>query len=312
MYLLKPSIPQYSVVVPVYRGATTLPLLTRQLYAFFTDRQLTFELIFVYDCGQDNSWEVLLALKAQYPDVISLVRLAHNIGQHAATLCGFTVAQGRFIITLDEDLQHPPHQIVRLIETQQSGNYDLVYGFYENRQHHTFRNIAAKVFARLISLTIPHLHPHITSFRLFKAVFARHAALMQTAYPFVDGHLALLKVNSGSCLVEHQQPNPERGSAYNLRRLVVHAMGILVAYTCLPKVLVALSALGWGLLGWYVINQQQTLLTVLLQNKFFMLLFVLLCLASLKSAIIMVWRLVKTKHRNYPIAETGLSSTNFR
>ena len=312
MYPLKPSIPQYSVVVPVYRGANTLPLLTRQLNAFFTDREVAFELIFVFDCGQDNSWDVLLALKAQYPDVVNLVRLADNIGQHAATLCGFTVAQGRFIITLDEDLQHPPHQIARLIETQQLYNYDLVYGFYENRQHHSFRNIAAMVFARLISFTIPHLHPHITSFRLVKAVFARHAAIMETAYPFVDGQLALLKVNSGSCLVEHQQPNPQRGSAYNIRRLVVHAIGIMVAYTCLPIVLVAISAFAWGAFGWYAIGQQQALLTVLFQNKFLMLLFMLLCMASLKSLVIMAWRLVNTKHRSYPIAETSLSSVSLR
>jgi len=308
---LKPSIPQYSVVVPVYRGVATLAVLTRQLVAFFQNDGLSFEIIFVYDCGNDNSWNILKEIKARFPEVVNLVRLSRNTGQHTATLCGFTVAQGKFIITMDEDLQHPPHQIARLIETQKSGNFDLVYGLYQNRQHHFFRNIAAQVFAKLISIFIPHLHPHITSFRLVKSVFARHAALMQTPYPFVDGHFAKLNAKTGSCLVEHQHPNLERGSTYNLRRLIVHAFGILSGYTKLPFYLLIISLLSGIILGWHILKQTDSFFNALKQNNFMFLVFFLFSLTILLSSVILLWRYVNIKHRSYPIAGTFLSVSRF-
>lgn len=226
--------PQYSVVVPVYHGQHTLIPLTQQLSTFFTARSLSYELIFVYDCGPVNSWQVLEGLKALYPDVVTLVKLAENVGQHQATLCGFTLARGRYTLTLDEDLQHPPKEIDKLITTQQAGNYNLVYGSYHARSHSLPRNLASGLFSRLITFSIPNLYLGFTSFRLIDTQLAKQAANLTLPYPFVDGSLARLKPPTTACPVLHTANTPHRKSTYTWLTLGKHALGIIAGYTRIP------------------------------------------------------------------------------
>ena len=76
----------------------------------------SFEVVFIYDCGKDNSWNVLEKLKYEYPNLIKLIKLSRNFGQHNALICGFEFATGDFLITMDEDLQHAPEDIIKLIK----------------------------------------------------------------------------------------------------------------------------------------------------------------------------------------------------
>lgn len=240
--------PLYSVVVPIYNGAATLRLLQKQLVAFFTQNQLPYEVIYVYDCGTDNSWEILLNIKKQYPDVVTIIKPLHNNGQHGATLYGISRAKGSFILTLDEDLQHPPAEIAKLIHTQQSGNYDLVYGAYQQRKHHNLRNLLAAGFAFALALTIPNLPKQFTSFRLFTRQLAQKiSALPKPPYLFIDGLFAQQNPHIAICPIEHQPPNAHRGSSYNFISLINHATGILATYTPLMAWLAVLLFLCWTL-----------------------------------------------------------------
>ena len=133
---------KYSIIIPVYNGEQTLVALNQKLHNFF-EKKSTFEIIFVYDCGKDNSWEVLLGIKKKFPETVKLIRLSRNFGQHNALICGFEYAKGDFIITMDEDLQHAPEDIQILIEKQQEKDYDVVYGKYETRKHSGFRNLGS-------------------------------------------------------------------------------------------------------------------------------------------------------------------------
>ena len=74
---------KYSIIIPVYNGEQTLVALNQRLHNFF-EKKSTFEIIFVYDCGKDNSWEVLLEIKKNFPDTVKLIRLSRNFGQHNA------------------------------------------------------------------------------------------------------------------------------------------------------------------------------------------------------------------------------------
>lgn len=224
----------YTVVVPVYRGRQTLLPLTQRLTAFFENHRLNYQLIFVDDCGPDNSWQTLLEIRQQWPQAVTLVKLARNTGQHAATLCGFTFARGRYIITLDEDLQHPPEEIEKLIATQQAGNYQLVYGIYAAPRHSRLRNLASGCFNWLITRLVPHLYPGFTSFRLIETNMAKQAANLQVPYPFVDGLLARLNASTGGCPINHQPETTARNSAYNWRKLANHAWGIVAGFTNTP------------------------------------------------------------------------------
>lgn len=225
---------QYSVVIPVYQGQDTLRPLTQQLRDFFANAGYSHEIILVYDCGPDASWQLIAALRSEMgAHLVKAIRLARNFGQHNALICGFSYAKGQFIITMDEDLQHSPHDITLLITAQQTGGYDVVYGKYVTLKHSVFRNLTSHLFKKIVRLAIPDLHPDYTSFRLLKAEIAHHCERMNNPYTFLDGYLTWLTRNVGSVpVVQHERK--VGASSYTLRKLVEHSISILVTFSNLP------------------------------------------------------------------------------
>lgn len=224
---------QYSVIIPVYNGETTVRPLFERLKTFFDGNNYTFEVIFVYDCGKDNSWETLVKIKEDFADLVKIIKLRRNFGQHNALICGFEYASGNFIITMDEDLQHAPEDIAKLILKQKEGNYDVVYGKYEISQHSTFRNTTSSFFKKLISIGIPEIHPDYSAFRLITSPVALATIEMRNSYTFLDGYLSWITSNMSSCLVSH---NKRQGgiSAYNFVKLMNHSINIFVTFSNYP------------------------------------------------------------------------------
>ncbi|UYZ63056.1 glycosyltransferase family 2 protein [Hymenobacter weizhouensis] len=228
------SAPDYSVVVPVYLGQDTLRPLTAQLVEFFTTTGRTFEIIFVYDCGPDNSWQVIQELRAELgPELVRAVHLTRNFGQHNALLCGFGEARGRFIVTMDEDLQHRPADIEQLIRRQREGNFDVVYGRPGMLRHSRFRNVTSGAMRRLLRAGIPDLHPDYSAFRLLKADTARSCLDMRNSYTFLDGYLTWVTTHVASAPVEHQ-PRAAGRSGYTVGKLVAYSVNIFVTFSNLP------------------------------------------------------------------------------
>ncbi|MBH8557631.1 glycosyltransferase family 2 protein [Hymenobacter negativus] len=236
--------PQYSVVVPTYRGQDTIRPLTQQLRAFFDGAGLTFEVIFVNDNGPDQSWQVMQALQRELgANLVKIVRLARNFGQHNALICGFAHARGRFIITMDEDLQHSPADIGRLIATQAQGNFDVVYGKYETLQHSGFRNVTSMLLKKLLRVSIPDLHPDYTAFRLIRTSIARHCLQMSNSYTFLDGYLTWITNNVASVVVTHGE-RAAGESSYTVRKLIEHSINIFVTFSDLPIRIFSLTSVG--------------------------------------------------------------------
>ena len=223
----------YSVVVPVYNGETTVRPLFERLNSFFVSSGYTFEVIFVYDCGKDNSWLVLEQLKSEYLEVIRLIKLSRNFGQHNALICGFEYAAGEFIITMDEDLQHTPEDIAKLISRQSEADYDVVYGKYEERKHSFFRNTTSALLKKIIEVGIPEIHPDYSAFRVIKSSVAKAAVEMRNSYTFLDGYLSWITSHVASSTVTH---NERQGgeSAYTIKKLVNHTINIFVTFSDVP------------------------------------------------------------------------------
>jgi len=224
---------QYSVIIPVYNGELTVEPLFIRLKSYFESCNLSYEVIFVYDCGKDNSWEVLMKLKSLFPDTIKLIKLSRNFGQHNALICGFEYAIGDFIITMDEDLQHAPEDILILITKQQEKDYDVVYGKYETRKHSGFRNLGSSLLKMIIDIGIPDIHRDYSAFRLIKSSITKATVEMRNSYTFLDGYLSWITTHCGSCIVSH---NERQGgvSAYTLNKLVNHTINIFVTFSDLP------------------------------------------------------------------------------
>ncbi|QKG51621.1 glycosyltransferase family 2 protein [Hymenobacter sp. BRD67] len=237
-------VPQYSVVVPTYRGQDTIRPLAHQIDTYFRSAGLSYELIFVNDCGPDQSWEVMQTLQREMgDDLVKIVRLTRNFGQHNALICGFAHVRGQFIVTMDEDLQHSPADIGRLIAAQASGNFDVVYGKYETLQHSGFRNVTSTLLKKLLRASIPDLHPDYTAFRLIRTSIARHCLEMRNSYTFLDGYLTWITNNVASVVVTHGERAAGQ-SSYTVGKLIEHSINIFVTFSDLPVRIFSLTSVG--------------------------------------------------------------------
>ena len=232
----------YSVVVPVFQGEGTLRPLVARLHAFFAAANFTHEIILVHDGGPDNSWTVIQELHQQMGTHVKGVQLSRNFGQHNALLCGFEEAQGRFILTMDEDLQHRPADIEQLIRRQQEGDFDVVYGKLGELQHSLFRNLTSRTMRLLLRVGIPDLHPDYSAFRLIKTEIARYCLDMRNSYTFLDGYLTWITMHVASVPVTHQKRAAGQ-SAYTVGKLVAYSINIFATFSNLPIRLLSLTSI---------------------------------------------------------------------
>jgi len=215
------NMPQYSIVVPVYNSEKTLELLYKRVTEIFEAKYNgDFELVLVDDCSQDHSAEVMRLLREQ--DLrVKIIFLAKNFGQHRALLCGFHNCKGEYIITMDDDLQHPPEEIPKLIEYMQAhSDVDVVVGNYLVKKHGIVRNMGTKM-TNWFTSKIFHKNKnlHLTSFRLIKRYVVEGICDIQVANPRI-GHL-LLQVTNRIRNVDVRHDSRLYGkSGYSFGRLV--------------------------------------------------------------------------------------------
>ncbi len=240
--------PELSVVIPVYRSANGLMALYRRLVDALEPAVGDFEIIFVEDCGGDDAWSQIVELAGRDARVHG-IRLSRNFGQHAATICGFAKARGAWIVTLDDDLEQRPEDIVKLYAKAQEG-FALVYGVYPRRTHSLWRNLTSGLARFLFRRAIPNLNLEYTSFRVIRREIAQAVCSFDSPFPFVDGYLSWLTNNYGTVEVEHGTRAHGR-SNYNFRKLFTHTINIFVTFSDLPLRLASWVGLGSFVVGMF-------------------------------------------------------------
>ena len=139
---------EVSVIVPVYNEEKGLKALFDRLYPALDGLGRPFEIIFINDGSRDRSASLLQAQFQARMDVTRVILLKGNFGQHMAIMAGFEHARGRYVVTLDADLQNPPEEIGRLLEKMDEG-YDYVGSIRKNRQDSLWRSLASRMMNRL-------------------------------------------------------------------------------------------------------------------------------------------------------------------
>ncbi len=239
-----------SVVVPVYRSSETLSQLTSRICSALEGHGLSFEIIFVDDGSPDDSWNVLKELQRYRPDQIVAVQLMRNYGQHNALMCGFRHARGRFVVTIDDDLQNPPEEISRLLAAALERNLDLVYGIPEAREHAAWRNVGSSLI-QCFYRRVFRLSNSTSSFRLIRNQLVKSILSYNLNFTFVDGLLAWNTQRIGQISVAHHSRRVGR-SGYTLSRLVFLALDLFTNFSLLPLQLVSVvgfCAASIGFLG---------------------------------------------------------------
>ena len=244
---------ELSVVIPVYRSKQTIGLLLNRLLGVLECWGRPHEIILVDDGSPDDTWEALAAAHRTYPDRVIAVQLMRNFGQHNALMCGLRLARGRYVVTMDDDLQHPPEEVPELVHVIETRGDALVYGVPRCKQHSVFRNITSALCTAFFRLVF-HTRAQISAFRAIRRELVQTVVGYPLNYTFLDGLLAWNTQRIGQVSVEHHKRRTGR-SGYSLGRLLVLAVNLFTNFSLLPLHLVSLigmvAAMGGFALGTY-------------------------------------------------------------
>lgn len=167
---LRTEAPDVSIVVPIYNEVENLPDLVERIAQAMAGQALTFELLAVDDGSVDGSRQKLRELRQGRP-WLRPVLLARNYGQSSALQAGFDRVRGRYVVTLDADLQNEPGDIPLLLERLESDpDVDMVSGWRKDRQDAELsRKLPSRIANRLISgATGVHLHDYGCALKAYR------------------------------------------------------------------------------------------------------------------------------------------------
>ncbi len=135
-----------SVVIPLYNEEESLPELTAWIERVMTENEFNYEIIMIDDGSKDDSWKVIEELQLENP-LIKGIKFRRNYGKSAALYCGFDVAKGDVVITMDADLQDSPDEIPELYRMVKEDGFDLVSGWKKKRHDPVLsKNIPSKIY----------------------------------------------------------------------------------------------------------------------------------------------------------------------
>lgn len=221
-----------SVVVPVYSGEDYLEELVAEVKALRTQWQsqnapmALIELILVDDSARDGSPALVDRLAAEHNWIVPL-HLSRNYGQHPATIAGILYSSGKWVVTMDEDLQHPPGKIPELLEQAVRHSADVIYARPIDKVHKSaFRDLSSVNFKRLISWLTGSKHVRLmNSFRLIRGEIARSVASVAIYDTYFDIELGFFTQRIEGLPLELIDTRFIRTgkSGYNFLSLVAHA-----------------------------------------------------------------------------------------
>jgi len=235
----------YSVVIPVYNSNRSLPELAERLHAVFAQKMdEAYEIIFVDDCSpRPETWKTLQALAEADPNVRTF-RLAKNFGQAGALLCGMEKARGKWIVTMDDDLQHRPEDIPVLAAHR---THDVVIARFPEKQCGRFKKLTSNLKGRLDARLLGKPR-HITSspFRLMRRHVVDSLLQIRTPRPFLIAMILSVTADVVNADATHEARKYGR-SNYTLRNSFSMISNML--FNNSSFILRAMSMFGFGVAG---------------------------------------------------------------
>ena len=130
-----------SIVIPVFNSNKNLDNLLNNLILVLKENYESFEIVLIDDESKDDSWEIIKKFSAKY-NFIKSIKLRKNVGQHNAIFAGLSFAKGKYVITLDDDGQNSPNDIIILVNKIKKG-FDVVYANFNKKRHNIFRKLGS-------------------------------------------------------------------------------------------------------------------------------------------------------------------------
>jgi len=229
--------PKYSIIIPVYKSTQSLISISEKLQELCSTEKMAIEVIFVNDSPQFlETKKTLKEIEIQF-DFVKVLSLRKNIGQHLATLAGISKASGDYIITMDDDLQHPISEIPVLIaKIHSEPGIDAVFGIpnYLERKHSLWRSAGSYLLKKIDLLFLAKPKGLVlSSFRIMTKDMAEIIVETFNAMPSISSLMVNASGDLRNVKVEHN--SREFGTTnYTLPKLINLAFNGILYYSSLP------------------------------------------------------------------------------
>ena len=236
----------YSIVIPVYGTDRSLTELSERIKKVFENLEETYEIIFVDDDSPNpETWKTLKTI-SQSTTQVKAIKLARNFGKPGAILCGFMKSSGRYIITMDDDLQHLPEDIPNLIRHEE---HDVVVGRFSNKNHSFFKRFTSRLKSWFdYKLTKKPKNVVMGPFKLIKRRIVSNMLNIKTPHPFISSHILYFTRDIVNVDVKHAS-RPYEDSLFSPNRrlkqfsnLLINQSSFLLNLTAILGVLMSFSS----------------------------------------------------------------------
>ena len=221
-----------SIVIPIYNEEGSLPLLFDQVKKVFKTsqaQQLKWECILVDDGSEDASWTTMLTLAAN-DHRFKFIKLRRNFGQTAALAAGIRGSIGKWIATLDGDMQNDPNDILPLYQKATIEKWDVVSGWRQNRKDSFLRSYISKFANRLVSrISGLELHDYGCSMKIYRRSVLDKLRLYGEMHRFLPIYASLKGAKVCEMVVNHR-PREQGISKYGYLRIVRVLVDMLLFY----------------------------------------------------------------------------------
>ena len=222
-----------SIVIPVYNAEDTISSLVEELVTEL-GKEFILEIVLVNDHSRDTSEQVCITLFQMYPTIIRFFSLAKNVGEHNAVMAGLNNISGDYAVIMDDDFQNPILEVRRLIEYTTQTDYDVVYTYYEKKEHSLFRNLGSLFNDRVANIMLGKPKDlYLSSFKIIKKTLIDEIIKYDLPFPYIDGLVLRSTENIGKFKVKHDARKTGK-SGYTLSKLVALWLNMFINFSILP------------------------------------------------------------------------------
>jgi len=240
-----------SVVVPVYNSQLILPALIKRLEPALAAVADRYEVVLVNDGSRDQSWKVIQELSGSRPWVRG-INLMRNYGQHNALLCGIRAVRFDIIVTMDDDLQHPPEEIHKLLAKFNEG-HDVVYGATKSGRQGLWREMASRITRWVLRRAMQvEAARDVSPFRMIRTPVCKAFGNYRSPFVSIDVLLSW-GTNRFAAVPVAQDVRQSGASTYTFVKLVSHAMTMMTGFSTWPLRLASVVGFGFTLFGFVVL-----------------------------------------------------------
>ena len=223
-----------SVIIPVYNSSSIILKLVSKISEEILKikRISTYQIVLINDCSEDSSWSEISKICNQEKFIVG-INLMKNYGQHNAIMAGINIAEGDYVITMDDDFQHSPTEISNILDRMEEG-YDVCYTNYKNNKYNAFKIFSSQLNNKISNFLINKpKNIYLSSFKCFTKKICEEIKKYDGPFVYIDGLIFDITKNVSSVDVEHLE-RMTGNSNYNIFKLISLWLRVLTNFSIVP------------------------------------------------------------------------------